>query len=98
MSIQVEFHRLAAKEARETEAWYAGRSQDAAIEFHSGVVRAAQRIAQGVETHRIRTKFWYIRIRRYPYRLIFIFEHSLLARILAVAHCRRRTDYWRSRR
>jgi plasmid stabilization system protein ParE len=98
LSIRVVFHRLAAKEAREAEAWYAIHSAEAAARFRSAVLAAAQRIADRVQTHRIGlTKFWYVRLHRFPYRLIFVLEDSFRARVLAVAHGRRRPGYWRRR-
>jgi toxin ParE1/3/4 len=94
----VVFHRLVAKEVREAEAWYAARSAEAAARFRNSIDAAAQQIAADVGTHAIgRTKFKYARVHRFPYHLIFCLDDSSAARVLAVAHGRRRPGYWRRR-
>ncbi|MEX0711297.1 MAG: type II toxin-antitoxin system RelE/ParE family toxin [Pirellulales bacterium] len=99
MAVQVVFHWLAAHEARQADAWYASRSPEAATRFRAAVLAAAHRIADGVRTHPIAgTRFHYARVDRFPYRLIFCFESPTTARVIAVAHSRRRPGYWRQRR
>jgi hypothetical protein len=93
----VVFHRLAAKEARAAEAWYAQRSSEVAQRFRDSVSDAARRISLGETTHRVgTTRFWYVRVRRFPYRLIYCQSESA-ALVVAVSHHRRRPGYWRRR-
>lgn len=99
MSVRVAFHRLAAYEAHEAEAWYATRSDEAASRFRTAVSTAIARIADDVDTHRIgMTRFRYVRLHRFPYRLIYFLESPSAARVVAVAHDRRRPGYWRRRK
>lgn len=99
MALQVVFHRLAAKEARAAEAWYANRSSEVAERFRAAVLDAAQRIADEVGTHPVgKSRFRYALVRRFPYRLIYCFESEATARVIALSHFRRRPGYWRRRK
>jgi hypothetical protein len=98
LAFQVVFHRLAAKEARAAEAWYAERSFEVAERFRNAVLDAAQRIADDVAAHPVgKSRFRYVLVRRFPYRLIYCLESESTARVLAVSHFRRRPGYWRHR-
>ncbi len=98
MALGVVFHRLAASEAQAAEAWYAGRSPEAAERFRAAVLAAVQKIAGDVATHSIAaTKFCYVRVARFPYRLIYCRENESTARVVAVSHFRRRPGHWRRR-
>ena len=98
MSIEVAFHRLAAKEARGAEAWYAKRSPLAAERFRAAVSAEVERIIGGTGVHPIpRTQLHYVRLHRFPYRLIYCFDTPEYVRVLAVVHSRRRPGYWRRR-
>jgi plasmid stabilization system protein ParE len=98
LALQVVFHRLAAKEARAAEAWYADRSSEVAERFRNAILDAAQRIADDVRTHPVgRSRFRYVLLRRFPYRLIYCLESKSVARVVAVTHFRRRPGYWRRR-
>jgi hypothetical protein len=71
LSIQVVFHRLAVKEARAAEAWYRSRSAEVADRFRAAVLDAAERIAANVGTHPVdASRFRYVRVQRFPYRLL----------------------------
>lgn len=99
MSVQVIFHRLAAREARLAEAWYADRSAETAARFRTAVRAATGRIITSQATHCIgRSRFKYVNVPRFPYRLIYFFSDATTARVVAVAHARRSPDYWRRRR
>jgi hypothetical protein len=94
----VAFHRLAAKEARAAEAWYASRSPETAVRFRAAVVAASNRIAADGISHPIAsTRFRYVPVHRFPYRLIFLNIDSETTRVIAVSHHRRRPGYWRRR-
>ena len=99
MALQVVFHRLAAKEARAAEAWYANRSLEVAERFRAAVLDAAQQIADDVGIHPVgKSRFRYALVRRFPYRLIYCFESESTVRVVAVSHFRRRPNYWRRRK
>ncbi|MBX3412261.1 MAG: type II toxin-antitoxin system RelE/ParE family toxin [Pirellulales bacterium] len=97
--MEIVFHHLAAEEARAAEAWYSVRSVQAAERFRDSVMNAAVAIRADTGTHEIAgTKFCYIRVKSFPYRLIYVLEAPGRVRILAVAHHRRRPAYWKDRR
>ena len=99
MGLQVVFHRLAAKEARAAEAWYASRSTDVAERFRTAVLDSAQRIADNIGTHPVsESKFRYVHVYRFPYCLIYCVESESTARVVAVSHFRRKPGYWRRRK
>lgn len=98
MTLRVVFHRLAAQEARDAETWYAGRSQEAADRFRVAVLAATERLVQQTATHPLAgTRFRYVRVHRFPYRLIYVMQTADTVRVIAVAHDRRRPAYWRGR-
>ena len=98
MALQVVFHWLAAKEARAAESWYANRSPEVAERFRTAVHDSAQRIADNVATHPVsESRFRYVRVYRFPYRLIYCVESESTARVVAVSHFRRKPGYWRRR-
>jgi plasmid stabilization system protein ParE len=77
--------------------WYADRSVVAAERFANAVDAAMQRIAQDATTltyvDRIHQE---CRVKRFPFRIIFRqLENQIL--VVAIAHAKRRPDYWRSR-
>lgn len=93
------FQRLAAKELREACAWYACRDPDVATRFMQSVNAAIARICDAPETHPIEMKqIRWVRVRRFPYRLIFEPAGPDRVLIIAVAHFSRRSRYWRRRR
>lgn len=99
MADQVVFHRLAVKEAQAAAAWYADRSAEVAERFRAAVLDAAQRIADDVGTHPVGTsRFRYVRVQRFPYRLIYCADSASTVLVVAVSHFRRRPDYWRRRK
>jgi toxin ParE1/3/4 len=96
--IELKFHRLAAKEFREAIRWYAERSSTASARFELAVDDALLRIRRDPGALPIeRPHFRSVRVKRFPFRLIF--EHDeQRALILAVAHTSRRSGYWRRRK
>jgi hypothetical protein len=95
LSIKVRFQRLAAREAQAAEDWYRDRSLDAASRFRDSVNAATTRIMENRTTHSIgTTKYRYVRVKGFPYRLIYRQEDALTAFVVAVAHDRRRPGYW----
>lgn len=95
----VRFHRLASRELRSALHWYRDRDVQAAIRFQSAVETAVDRIAADPESHQIdHGRFRWVRIRRFPYRLIFERLESGQIQVIALVHTRRRPGYWRRRK
>lgn len=98
MSVPVIFHRLAVQEARKAAGWYGRRSAILASRFRTAVSDAAQKISEDESVHRIAdSAFSYVRVQRFPYCLIFKLTSAGIALVVAVAHNRRRPNYWRHR-
>src|SRR6185503_18337739 len=96
---ELAFHRLAAAELRSAYAWYSARDEDTATRFRQSIDQAINRILADPESHPIdRKHFRWVRVRRFPYLLIF--EHEVESRVLivAVSHCKRRPGYWTRRK
>src|SRR4051812_48960366 len=96
--MEVEFHRLAAQEYLAARRRYAARSARVAQNFFLAVDRALQQIRSAPLTA---TPFddqrrW-VRLRRFPYLLVFTLLDDDHILILAVAHARRRSGYWQRR-
>ncbi len=97
--ITVSFHRLAAEELRKAHAWYATRDSGVADRFQKAVDDAVTRICQDPDAQPALLKhFRWVRVRRFPYRLIFERADEDRILILAVAHTSRRSRYWRGRK
>lgn len=94
----VSFHRLALRELRRALAWYRQRDRNVAIRFQTAVENAVDRMAADPESlpieHRQARR---IRVRRFPYRFIFESLGDDRIFVIAVAHDRRRSGYWRRR-
>jgi len=89
--IEVSFHRLAAKEQREAHAWYSVRDPDVAARFLHAIDAAIMRIRDDPDSQPVESKsFRWVRVRRFPYRLIFEMAESQRVLVLAVAHISRR--------
>ncbi len=96
--IVVSFHRMAAKELRESHAWYGNRDREVAERFEQAVDDAVNRIREEPKSHPVEMKqFRWVRVRRFPYRLVFEVESDERVLIIAVAHSSRRPRYWRRR-
>jgi plasmid stabilization system protein ParE len=97
MSVVVEFHAEAALEAAEAHRRYAERSERAAERFLAELDRAVQNIGEFPEryprhSHGARVFL----LRRFPFLIIYK-EYADQAKIVAVAHGRRRPGYWKRR-
>lgn len=95
--LPVEFHPRAIVDAREARRWYARRSRAAANRFMAELGRVMEQIAATPDRwppHILGTRFY--RVRRFPYLVVY---RNLVDRVqvIAVAHGRRRPDYWRAR-
>lgn len=95
--LPVGFHPAAVEESAAAEAWYRERSEMAAIAFVVELDRALEQIASTPDrwlrhthgTHRFV-------LRRFPFTVIYRVA-SAEVQVIAVAHGRRRPDYWRNR-
>ncbi len=97
--IAVSFHRLAAEELRKAHKWYASRDPGVATRFQEAVDHAVTRICNDPDAQPVILKhFRGVRVRRFPYRLIFEQADAHRVLIIAVAHTSRRPHYWRRRK
>jgi mRNA-degrading endonuclease RelE of RelBE toxin-antitoxin system len=95
----IRFHRLASRELRSALAWYRDRDLDIAIRFQAAVETAIERIKFDPDSHPLeRSRFRWVRVRRFPYRVIFERIDSDTIQVIALVHARRREAYWRRRR
>ena len=98
MPTTVVFHRLAAREYRRSRDWYAARSVSVAERFRIAVARAVGRVEAEPEALPVLTgPYRWVRVRKFPYLLVFRRKSPALIMIVAVAHTSRRPGYWRHR-
>jgi hypothetical protein len=97
-SWEVSFNRLAIQEYREAREWYAQRSSQAVGQFIAAVDHAVDRIrAAGDSLAVLSGKYRSIRVRKFPFTLVFFARTEREMRVVAVAHTSRRPGYWRRR-
>ena len=96
--VRLSVHLLAVKEYDAAFAWYARRSVNVAARFRDEVNAAIGRISASPSSGpALTSKDRFVRVRRYPYILIYrIFPDQSMA-VLAVAHTARRPGYWKRR-
>ncbi|MGA2701644.1 MAG: type II toxin-antitoxin system RelE/ParE family toxin [Isosphaeraceae bacterium] len=93
--MEVRFHRLAAREFREAQKWYESRRTGLSGDFVTEVDRALERITSHPDRWPIYwNRFRRVRLRRFLYSIFYSIEKADLILVLAVAHVRRRPDYW----
>ncbi|MBX9628294.1 MAG: type II toxin-antitoxin system RelE/ParE family toxin [Gemmataceae bacterium] len=97
MTTPVDFERLAIREARQAERRYARVGAGVLAGFTAALNDAVARVGSAPamwppEPHGARG----CRLKKYPYRLIYIEEPTRVL-VLAVAHNSRRQGYWRRR-
>ena len=96
---EVDFHRLARRELDEALAWYGERSQQARAGFRLKLIDAVERIIKDPLAHAVLEKpYRCVRVRRFPYVLIYEERAENRILIVAVAHTSRRPGYWRRRK
>jgi toxin ParE1/3/4 len=99
MARHVIFNRLATKEFRDAREWYGLRSQIASANFVLAVDAAVQRIIVDYESlSTVEKNFRRVPVEKYPYNLIFYPRTESEFRVVAVAHAKRRPEYWKRRR
>ncbi len=93
----VEVHPLAADEAEAAERWYRQRNQTAAARFRRELNSAVERIAERPEAGApYLENCRRILLHRFPFFIVYRFRQARIE-IVAVAHARRRPEYWRER-
>jgi plasmid stabilization system protein ParE len=93
----VEFHEAASLEFEAAFLWYFERSERAALHFARSVEEAVSSIAEApdrfpsgpLSTRRLL-------IRRFPFTVIYR-DLASVTQVLAIAHARRRPNYWKGR-
>jgi plasmid stabilization system protein ParE len=93
----VEFHPLAADDAKAAERWYRERNEIASTRFQRELDRAVDTISERPntgspylgDTRRVL-------LRRFPFFVVYRVRGDDV-QIIAVAHARRRPGYWRAR-
>lgn len=95
----VEFHHLAERELREATRRYRRRGGLALSQrFLRGVDEVIQRIATAAEQGApYQQRFRWMKLKRFPYLLHYEIRDPRPVLIYAVAHERRRPNYWRRR-
>ena len=95
----VRLHRLAAQEYRFALDWYRKRDAAIAARFRDAVDAAMNRLLYDPDSHfQIVDDIRSVRLRRFPYILVFVGDSPESLRILALAHTKRRSGYWKRRR
>jgi len=94
---QIEFHPGAERDLVEGFEWYAERNPDSAIAFRSAILNARSVIIRSPKTwpsyHSGTQKY---KVKHFPYKVIFLVSGNLI-QIVAVAHDRRRANFWSDR-
>jgi mRNA-degrading endonuclease RelE of RelBE toxin-antitoxin system len=94
----VRFHQLAADELKEIYQWYDEQNKDISSSLSEAIGDAKNRISQDPLSHEIEIKhFRWVKVRRFPYRLIYEILDDERTLILAVAHTSRDPGYWKTR-
>ena len=93
----VSFLREAQNEFDESLAWYLERSESAADGFEEAVERAVQEIVEHPERWAfIDDRHRYRMLRRYPYLIVYRVDADMVI-VVAIAHSKRRPEYWANR-
>ena len=97
--MKVVFHRLAIREYLKGRRWYAERSPPTAERFRTAIEHAAHQIDRNPDGNlRLDEIYRYVRLKRFPYLLIYRRLDSGDVLITAVYHTARRSGYWRRRK
>jgi toxin ParE1/3/4 len=99
MPASVVFDKSASREYLKARRWYAARAgEQIATAFADEVDRAVNRIAESPSTGtEFRTRYRWVRLRRFPYLIYYRVVSTDTLVVLAVAHKRRRSGYWMRR-
>lgn len=99
MTLPVRIHRLASRELAEAVNWYELKRPGLGAELFDEVSESIARLAQNPESggpmsadHRTRR----LLMTRFPYHLVYRVRPTEIV-VVAVAHVKRRPEYWRHR-
>lgn len=94
-----DFHRMAQKDLDEAVAYYERQRKGLGLELNTEVELAVSRILSNPEhfSRYKQSKFRKLVLRRFPFSIFFL-ELDTYIWIAAVAHQKRRPDYWRRRK
>lgn len=102
MISRIRFEDEADAEYREAGRWYESRRTDLGIEFFDAVDAALRQIVEfpraGAPVPRVPRDLPVRRlaVKRFPYHVVYLDTPGAL-RVLAIAHDRRKPEYWKSR-
>lgn len=91
------FHPNAARELQLATKWYRERNQEIAADFVKAVDEAIAGIVDAPQRWPLKNRWRRYILRRFPYKIAYR-EAGDLIQIGAVAHHKRRPDYWKRRR
>lgn len=94
----IEFHELALDELRHAQSWYRVKSPRAAERFFEEVNHVVERAVADPASYPVIGRFRYIRIRRFPFILVYQVRPTNDVFVVAVAHTSRRKGYWTRRK
>jgi len=98
MAVTVRHLRLAAREYAKAYRWYWKRSPRVAQQFADAIDRAIQEIANAPDRWPVHQgPYRWFRPRRFPYTLYYRILDADNVVIVAIAHDRRRPNYWMRR-
>jgi plasmid stabilization system protein ParE len=94
---EVSFHPDARDDYTDAYAWYFTRSETAASDFETAFDTALQEIAHApLRWHPVGKRHRTHLLKRFPYQIIYRVVGEAVV-VIAVAHARRRPDYWKDR-
>jgi toxin ParE1/3/4 len=98
--MRVRFHVDAQMEFEEARDWYAERTPVAAKQFVAEVLRVVKMVAEAPERWPLaRRGTRRVLLRRFPFKVVYRYDEMKgEVLVIAVAHDKRRPEYWRARR
>ena len=95
----VTFHHLAIQELRVARNWYRSRSALASERFALQLDQALNRILRDPESPtELGRGYRYVKIKRYPFTVVYRIQPAGETLVVAIAHTRRRPGYWSRRK
>jgi toxin ParE1/3/4 len=95
---EIIFHRLASRELRAAGEWYRARSEATRGRFRQAILEALDRIDRDpVMPPTIVGGYRRVKLRQFPFLLIYELRPDDRILVVAVAHTSRRPGYWRRR-
>jgi len=97
MTPRLTFRKQARGELLEARSWYDARVPGLGLEFARAVAEALDRVQQMPEAFpTLRDEIRQVVLRRFPYSVLFAYEHSEII-VLAVHHHRKKPTRWHRR-